>query len=858
MKVLKYAHSFEVVTELPAPLQPLRELAMNFRWTWHHETQQLFNDIDPQLWEKVEHNPLELINRLDHERQEKLCNDAVFLTKLNLAVEDLRTYLKSKTWFDDSFPGARSTTKVAYFCAEFGISESLPIYSGGLGVLAGDHLKAASDLGVPLVGVGLLYSRGYFRQSLSAEGWQQENFANYDFYHMPLTLVRGSDDQPIRVSVAFPDRTVTCQVWKACVGRIELYLLDSNVLENAPDDQGITDTLYGGDEHMRIRQEMILGIGGMRALAALGIKPTVCHMNEGHAAFLAIERVKQVMAEHNCDFRTARQIVVAGNVFTTHTPVPAGFDLFKREMLEQYMKREVEAQGTKFEDFVRLGRFDPDNPNEDFNMAVLAMENANFVNGVSKLHAEVSRSMFSARWPEYSRDEVPIEAITNGIHTATWIGPRMCELLDVHVGGNWRDHLSDPEIWVEAAANIPDADLWDLRENQRGDFIRYCRKRLMKTLTKRNASRHEISSVSNVLDPRVLTIGFARRFATYKRASLLLTDRDRLKSIMFHEDRPVQFVFAGKSHPRDDGGKRLIQDLFNFINHEGGSARMLFLEDYDMEVARHLVQGVDVWLNNPRRPMEASGTSGMKVLPNGGLNCSILDGWWAEGYEPGTGWAIGDGLDRTDQGHQDWLDSRALYQLIEQEIAPLFYARGENGLPLGWLEMVRKSMRELSPQFSTWRMVQDYTTRFYMPSNDSFHRLQENGLERAKDALAWRTRIQENWKDVGVCKVSDTSSLRNSLGSAFKVSIEVSLGNLAPKDVEVQVLVGQVGSNRELHHFETIIATLADSNPGGSHRYEATVSNNETGHRGYVCRVVPHHDDVHVQSELALVAWQDR
>ncbi|MBL8041142.1 MAG: alpha-glucan family phosphorylase, partial [Chthonomonas sp.] len=517
-----------------------------------------------------------------------------------------------------------------------------------------------------------------------------------------------------------------------------------------------------------------------------------------------------------------------------------------------------EAQGTKFEDFLRLGKFDPNNPNEDFNMAVLAMENANFVNGVSKLHAEVSRGMFSGRWPEYSRDEVPIEAITNGIHTQTWIGNRMCELLDRHVGPDWRNKASEREIWDAAAENIPDAELWEMRENQRGDFIRYCRKRLMRTMATRNASRHEISNVSNALDPRVLTIGFARRFATYKRASLLLTDRDRLKSILFHEERPVQFVFAGKSHPRDDGGKRLIQDLFNFIHHEGGAARMLFLEDYDMEVARHLVQGVDVWLNNPRRPMEASGTSGMKVLPNGGLNCSILDGWWAEGYEPGTGWAIGDAIDRSDHVHQDWLDSRALYQLIEQEISPLFYARGENGLPTGWLDMMRKSMRELSPEFSTWRMVQDYTSRFYMPSHDAYLRLQENGLARAKDALAWRSRIQENWKDVGVCKVSDTSSLRNALGSSFTISIEVSLGGLAPKDVEVQVLVGQVGSNRELHHFETIIATLVESTPGGCHRFEASVSNNATGHRGYVCRVVPHHEDVHVQSELALVAWQDR
>ena len=856
MKLLKYAHSFEVVSDLPVALQPLRGLAMNYRWSWNHEAQAVFQEADPQLWEKVEHNPLELINRLDEERLGKLSADPVFLTKLNVAAKDLDDYLGAETWFDRTFPSQKGTARIAYFCAEFGIAECLPIYSGGLGILAGDHLKAASDIGIPLVGVGLMYSRGYFRQSLNPEGWQQENYPNYDFYHMPLTLVRGQDDQPLRISVEFPDRTVTCQIWLAKVGRIELYLLDSNILENQPQDQGITDTLYGGDEHMRIRQEMILGIGGMRALAALGIKPTVCHMNEGHAAFLAVERMKQIMKEHECDFKTARQIVVAGNVFTTHTPVPAGFDLFKREMMEQYMKKEIETLGMAFDDFLKYGRFDAENKNEDFNMAVLAMENANFVNGVSKLHAEVSRSMFSARWPEYSVNEVPIEPVTNGIHTETWLGKRMVDLLDRHVGPHWRKDAASPEMWREAAENIPDAELWDMRENQRGDFIRYCRKRYMRTLSMRNGARHELSAASNALDPRVLTIGFARRFATYKRASLLFSDRDRLKSILFHADRPVQFVFAGKSHPRDDGGKRLIQDIFNFINHEGGNARMLFLEDYDMEVARHLVQGVDVWLNNPRRPMEASGTSGMKVVPNGGLNCSILDGWWAEGYQPGTGWAIGDGLDRVDQGHQDWLDSRSLYQLIEQEIAPLFYSRGESGIPMGWIEMMKRSMRELAPAFSTSRMVQEYSTKFYMPSSDAFCRLQENGLARAKEALAWRTRVRENWKDVAVCRVKDTAAVRNEVGTKFKIEIEACLGALRPEDVKVQVLLGQVGANRELTNVTQLDARLVDSVPGGSHRFETEVENEETGHRGYVCRIVPFHEDVHVQSELALVAWQ--
>jgi starch phosphorylase len=856
MKLLKYAHSYEVVSELPPALSPLRELALNFRWTWQHETQALFQEVDSVAWEQVQHNPVELINRLSVERKEKLAADPVFLTKLRLCHEDLQKYLAAETWFDREFPNKRDEAKIAYFCAEFGISESLPIYSGGLGVLAGDHLKAASDLGLPLVGVGLLYSRGYFRQSLNAEGWQQENYPHYDYYRYPLELMRGEDERPLRVSVQFPDRAVTCQIWRAHVGRIELYLLDSNVLENAPDDQSITDNLYGGDQHMRIRQEMILGIGGMRALELLGIKPTVCHMNEGHAAFLATERMRQVMKDYNCDVKTARQIVVAGNVFTTHTPVPAGFDLFKREILDQYMRKEIESLGINFDDFMRLGRFDPDNVNEDFNMAVLAMENANFVNGVSKLHAEVSRGMFNARWAEFPKEEVPVDAVTNGIHTGTWISKRVTDLLDTYVGASWRDDASAPHVWIKASETIPDHELWEMRENARGDFIRYARKRLVKAMTQRGAPRADINSAATALDPRVLTIGFARRFATYKRATLLFTDRERLRALLEHNERPVQFVFAGKSHPRDDGGKKLIQEIYQYIHREGGSSRMLFLEDYDMELGRHLVQGVDVWLNNPRRPMEASGTSGMKVCPNGGLNCSILDGWWAEGYAPGQGWAIGDGNDLGDYAHQDWIESRALYQLIESEIAPAFYNRGENGVPMGWVDMMRQSMANLAPMYSTARMVEDYTRMFYVPSHDGYTRLRENGLERAKSALAWRHRVRAAWNDVSILNVADTGRVSNRLGGTFTVNVDVCLGALTPQDVHVQVLEGAVSSNRELNHPTKTLCTPTDGGTGGAVRFTCEIPCSETGHRGYIARVVPYHPDVRVESELALVCWQ--
>ncbi len=854
MRSLKYAHSFEVVKQLPESLLPLRKLAYNFWWTWNHETRSMFRDIGKELWEEVEHNPVELINRLSQDDIDKLVRDEVFQAKLTLCAKELDEYMSKKTWFDRKYPGRRDNTLIAYFSAEFGLSEALPIYSGGLGVLAGDHLKAASDLGIPLVGVGLLYSRGYFRQSLSPDGWQQERYPQYDFYRLPLSLVRGEDDRPVRVRVEFPDNEVLIQIWKAQVGRVELYLLDSNILENSPKEQSITDTLYGGDEEMRMRQEIILGMGGYRALAAVGKRPTVCHMNEGHAAFLALERIKEFMQEHSCDFRVARQCCVSGNVFTTHTPVPAGFDVFSSELLEKYVPKTAKSLGLTMEKLLELGRFNPTNKEERFNMAVLAMENANHVNGVSKLHAQVSRRLFSDRWPDYPIEEVPIDAVTNGIHTMTWMSRRMTELLDEFAGPQWRDDPSAPEFW-HCLDQVPDARLWEIRENERGDFVRYCRRRLRSQLKRASSGPVDMASVNEVLDPRILTIGFARRFATYKRATLLFQDKERLKNLLFHHDRPVQFVFSGKSHPRDDGGKKLIQDIIHFIRHEGARARMVFLEDYDMSVARRMIQGVDVWLNNPRRPMEASGTSGMKVVPNGGLNCSVPDGWWAEAYRRGVGWSIGDGSEFGDEGYQDWIDSRALYHLIENEIAPMFYYRTEGGVPSGWVEMMRRSMKELAPMFSTLRMMREYTSRFYMNASSAYNQLTSNGFERAKSALSWRDRVLSAWKDVRVVSASDSLQTVNVLGDSFEVSAKVNLGELTPQDVRVQILSGQVTQNRELSQLELTDLALVESN-GSEHSFSGVVRCGSPGHRGYIVRIVPHNEDVIVESELPIVAYE--
>jgi glycogen phosphorylase len=854
MRSLKYAHSFEVFRELPEKLADLRALALNLRWSWHPETQELFEEADRELWTSLEHNPIELLNRISDERLKQLASDEVYLAKLGVLKRDLDDYMAGDNWFDQKFPGERETTRIAYFCAEFGIHECLPIYSGGLGVLAGDHLKAASDLGVPLVGIGLLYSRGYFRQFLNSDHWQTERYPQYDFHRLPLVLERDSDGNPKRVKVEFPDRTVTCQIWRAQVGRVALYLLDSNVLDNDAADQGITDTLYGGDEEMRIRQESILGIGGFRALMELGIKPTTCHMNEGHAAFLSLERLRQFMADHGCDFRTARQCVVSGNVFTTHTPVPAGFDIFQRPLLEKYVSKAVGDLGMPFEQFLRYGRIHKDNKNEPFNMAILAMENSNYVNGVSKLHAEVTREMFADRWPDYPLVEVPIGSVTNGIHTGTFMSQRMIELFDRHFGSGWRDDMSDRGVWGRVE-EIPDLDLWELRDNQRGDFVRFVRRHLRKRMAMNTASPMDVKRTNNVLDPRILTIGFARRFATYKRATLLFKDVERLKRLLHHVDRPVQFVFAGKAHPRDDGGKKLIQDIVNFCRSEESGGRMVFLEDYDMNVAREMVRGVDLWLNNPRRPMEASGTSGMKVVPNGGLNCSILDGWWAEGFQSGVGWAIGDNEQDENENHQDWLDSLSLYDLIEHEIAPTFYYRTDNGLPTKWLEMMKKSMAELAPTFSTLRMVREYTSRFYVPSTRSFNNLIGGDLERAKHALVWRDRVASAWDRVRVAHVSDDAGSALKLGTGFEIHAEVELGDLSPDDVRVQVLVGRVTSNRELIDLNLAELEHVDSH-GLVHVYRGKAIGEHAGAKGYIVRVVPFNEDVNVPSELSLVAWE--
>src|SRR5579883_1293203 len=649
---------YTVLPCLPDRLRSLQTLAYNLWWSWNADAVALFRRINPDLFAALDHSPIRLLGATDQTRFEQLEHDDGFLAHMDRVAAALDHYLKAPTWFQETY-SSDPDIRIAYFSAEFGIHESVPVYSGGLGVLAGDHLKSASDLGIPLMGVSLMYREGYFRQYLNVDGWQQERYPENDFFNLPLIAELNQDGSPVIVTVPFPGREVALRIWRIQVGRVPLYLLDANIPQNRPEDRNVTAQLYGGDQHTRIQQEVILGIGGIRALRAIGKEPTVCHMNEGHAAFVGLERIRILIEEQKLDFAAALEAVKAGTCFTTHTPVPAGNDAFPPGMIDQYLGDYYRQLGIDRWNFLALGRQHPGNEAEPFGMTVLAIKLSNTSNGVSKLHGAVSRKMWNEIWPTLPTGEVPIASITNGVHTQSWISPEIGQLFERYVGVQWEEKPTDFAIW-RRVEQIPDAELWRTHERCRERLIALARTRLRAQLKRRGAPPAEVDAADEVLDPDALTIGFARRFATYKRGDLLFRDLDRLVAIMNSKDRPVQIIFSGKAHPQDRGGKELIQRVVQQARKPEFRKRVVFIEDYDMNVARYLVQGVDVWLNNPRRPLEASGTSGMKVVGNGGLNLSILDGWWVEGYDGDNGWAIGAGEEYTDLAYQDEIESRAL------------------------------------------------------------------------------------------------------------------------------------------------------------------------------------------------------
>jgi starch phosphorylase len=859
---MKPVRVFDVVPSLPPKLDRLRELAQNLRWAWNHDTVELFRRLDSDLWEKTYHNPVLMLGSIEQGKLEKAARDEAFLAHLERVWTDLDHYLNGDpNWFRRNY-GQGDTPLVAYFSAEFGITECLSIFAGGLGVLAGDHLKSASDLGVPLVGVGLLYQQGYFRQYLNASGWQQEAFEDNDFRNLPLSPVR-RDGAPLTVSVSLPGREVKAQIWVARVGRVALYLLDTNIEENRPEDRDITDQLYGGDLDMRLRQEIVLGIGGLRALAAVGLAPTVYHMNEGHSAFLGLEHIRRLMREDGLTFGEAREVASASLVFTTHTPVEAGHDYFPGDLIERYFSEMMADLGVSRRDFLALGRHHAGDEGERFCMTILALRLSAFRNGVSRLHGAVSRRMWAALWPGAPQEEVPIGHVTNGVHFRSWISYEMNQLYDRYLGPAWRREPGQSELW-RRVESIPPEELWRTHERRRERLVAFARKRLYAQLKRRGAPQAELDAAEEALDPETLTIGFARRFATYKRGTLLFRDIDRLTRILAHAERPVQLIVAGKAHPKDDAGKELIRQIAELARREQLRHRLVFLEDYDVSVARYLVQGSDVWLNTPLRPMEASGTSGMKALANGALNLSVLDGWWDEAWQMENernvqgGWAIGRGESYEDAEYQNQVEAGMLYDLLESDVAQTFYDRGRNGIPRRWVGRMKASIATLCPFFNTHRMVQEYTERFYLVAHSNCRKMRAEGAARARALAAWSARLAAEWPQVRVRLDGGLPPGELKLGEAFDVRALVRLGSLDTTDVHVQLYSGALDASGELAGAGATPMRPAGRADSGEWVFEGQgCSHERTGRHGYTARVVPSHPDLAETILPGMIAWAE-
>jgi len=850
---MKKIQKYTVLPNIPEQLKPLLKIAYNLRWTWSPQAIDLFRWMDNDIWEETNHNPIAMMGKISPDRFTELVKDQALLLHMAQVSEDLETYLKHPTWFDrkykDKFKG-----KIAYFSFEFGLYESLSLYSGGLGVLSGDHLKSSSELGIPLVGMGLIYRYGYFKQYLNIDGWQQEFYVDNDFENLPITLKRNEDGVPIMIAVEFPGRVVYAQIWEIKVGRVSLYLLDTNLDVNSRADQEITHKLYGGDLDTRIQQEILLGIGGIRALDALGIDVTVFHMNEGHSAFLVFERTRRLMERHALSFNEARDIVSASCLFTTHTPVPAGIDLFPPDMIAHYFGEYSKKLGISVGELIGLGRLRPKDIKEQFSMPYLAFNFADRSNGVSKLHGKVSRDMWRKLWPDLPDKLIPLRHVTNGVHTQTWLSDEMTKIYDRYLGPQIMDNPTDQTIWKKVD-KIPDSELWRSKERLRERLVAFARRKIKGQLSHRGASRSKIVNAEEILDPRALTIGFARRFATYKRSTLLFRDPERLAKILTNRDRPVQIIFAGKAHPRDDSGKRLIRQIVHMANKDEFRRHLVFLEDYNMEIARYLTQGVDVWLNTPRRPQEASGTSGMKVPPNGGLNVSILDGWWVEGYNGKNGWAIGSGEEYKDEEYQDRVEALALYEILEKEVIPTFYDRGVDGLPRDWINLMKESIRSITPYFNANRMVSEYFKFVYHPAQEQWIKLTKNNMEMAHKMEKWKKLINKNWREVFIDNVYSDMGFELNVGAKLKVHAIVELGNLKPSDVNVALFHGPMDGKGDILEGIRVWMKAEEKKTNGMYHFTGLIPCEESGQHGYAVCIYPDTEKMSRRFEKALINW---
>ena len=852
---MRRIETFRVYPYIPEKLEPLKKIAYNIWWVWNFEAIELFRRLNVEVWREVGHNPVALLGTLSQRELDEAAESESFIAHMQRVEEELDWHLSKKSWFEENSPDAKDAG-IAYFSAEFGIHESLPIYSGGLGVLAGDHLKSSSELGIPLTGVGLLYRLGYFHQYLNIDGWQQERFPETDFHNLPLTQVLDDNNEPLLVEVEYPGRNVHAQIWQANLGRLKLYLLDTNIPQNSVEDRVITDQLYGGDNEMRVKQEMLLGIGGVRALRAVGRNISCFHMNEGHSAFLTIERIHDTMKEQGLNFYEALEFVMASTVFTTHTPVPAGNDRFSPELVDKYLSHYYDKLGIGREEFLGLGRENPFDKNETFCMTVLAIKTAAYCNGVSELHGSVSRHMWQNIWPSLPQHEIPIDHITNGIQTLSWTSDEMMRLFNRYLGPRWIDNPVDKNMWMNIDS-IPDSELWRCRERLRERLVAFSRKRLREQLIQRGAPRTEAEKAESVLDSEALTIGFARRFATYKRATLIFKDLERLEAILLNKDYPVQLIFAGKAHPRDNMGKELIKRVIHLTRDDRYRNKIVFLEDYDINIARYIVQGVDVWLNTPVRPKEASGTSGMKVISNGGLNISVLDGWWAEAFTNNNGWAIGKGEEYDDLSYQDEVESLSLYNILEKEVVPMFYNRGADGLPREWIKRIKESMKSLLPQFNTNRMVRDYTEMFYLNGHRNFKLFADDGFKRSKQLATWKKKAVSSWDQVSVRDISYSRDNEILVGSRLKVSAEVNLGKLKPEDVQVELYFGNLNLHGEIENGAALPMSAGEKSGDHSYTYHGQLLCLKSGQFGFTVRVIPDHPNMSRKFQTGMITWAE-
>ncbi len=852
--------TFNVIPKLPSALEPMREMVYNLWWTWEPSARRLFRYLDIPLWDETNHNPLRMLQMCRQARLTEVAGDEHFLKDLKEVYSRYRSYMERK----DTYGKLRSESTplqnpVAYFSAEYGFHESFPNYSGGLGILSGDHCKSASDLDLNFVAVGLLYRDGYFKQQINREGWQEAVSLNQNFHHLPVQEVK-LDGVPLKVSVSLLGREVFAKVWRLAVGRINLYLLDTLLPENSIADQAITAQLYGGDQEFRLRQEIVLGMGGFRALQAMGITPQVFHMNEGHSAFLGLERIREYVRNEGLDFSSALQVVASSSVFTTHTPVPAGNDAFSPELMAKYFLDYPAQVGIPFEKLFALGQVTVQ-PENTFSMTVLALRTSRFANGVSKLHGEVSRGLWKNVWKDVPENEVPITSITNGVHIKTWAAGEFHDLYAKYLGADWEDQLSNSDYW-RGVIDIPDEVLWNLHQLLKQRSIDFLRERIHRQRLRNGESPEEVRHANRLLNSEVLTIGFARRFATYKRGTLLFRDLDRLAKLVTNHERPVQFVFAGKSHPADDGGKKLIQEVYKHSRDPRFQGRIVFVEDYDTNVGRRLYQGVDLWLNNPLRPLEASGTSGMKLPPNGGLNLSVLDGWWLESWNGKNGWAIGADITGGSEALQDEVDIQSLFHVLENQIIPLYYAKPDGVLPLAWIQLMRESMRTVVPVFNTHRMVSEYNERLYEPAAAAITALSANHCANAVALSEWKAAIRGQWPQVRVQDYSISYDIPDGkvaheiffVGEQMKVSALVHLGAVNPEHVRVQAYYGSV------HNYSIQSATISDLAlekhvNDGNYRFGGLVPASESGSYGLNVRVVPTHPHLTQEHELRLITW---